>query len=87
MRRDAYGAALVPGRNVDKVDVAAGMRQAAKSGYKSPYEQMVVEYALMRHARGEEAGAERTWISYYPRNLTSWYMILAAAVAASDSED
>lgn len=38
-------------------------------------------YALQRHQRGEEDGAQRTWLSYYPHDLTSWYRILAAALA------
>ncbi len=75
---------LVPGHTVDRVDVAAGMEFAAKLGYNGPTAQMIVEYALMRHARGEEAGAQRTWLSYFPRDLTSWTAILARAITAAD---
>jgi hypothetical protein len=78
MRRDACGAALVPGYNVDIVDVAAGMEQAATFGYDSPEHRMVVEYALMRQARGEEYGAERSALSG-GIDLTSWYAIKSAA--------
>lgn len=74
---------LVPGVNVDRVDVAAGIAQARGLGYAAPEELMVIEYALMRHARGEEDGAERTIISHRI-DFTSWRMILAAAVAASE---
>jgi len=44
---------------------------------------MVVQYALLRWARGEEAGAEATWRRYFPRDFTSWWVILAAAIAAA----
>ena len=71
---------LKTGVNVDAVDIAAGIAQAKAIGYYSGEELMVVEYALRRHARGEEDGAVRTWVSYYPNNLAAWYMILAVAV-------
>jgi hypothetical protein len=76
-----HGEFLVPGYNVDKVDVAAGQRRAAQSGYGSPEHQMVVEYALWRHARGEEDGAQKSALSG-GIDLGSWYAILAAAIAA-----
>lgn len=72
---------LVPGVNVDRVNVAAGMRRAAEVGYSDATAQMVAEYALRRHARGEEDGAERTWLRQYPRDLTSWRIALAHALA------
>jgi hypothetical protein len=75
---------LVPGTNVDRVDVAAGLKKAAELGYDDPMAQMVAEYALMRHRRGEEDGAERTWLSEYPHDLTSWKAILASAVTAAN---
>lgn len=75
---------LIPGVNVDHVDIAAGLCQAAKLGYDDAIAQMVTMYALQRHQRGEEDGAQRTWLSYYPSDLTSWYMILAAAVSAGE---
>jgi hypothetical protein len=43
---------------------------------------MVVEYALMRHRRGEEAGAEATALSH-GIDLTSWKVILSAAIVAA----
>jgi hypothetical protein len=74
---------LIPGVNVDRVDVAAGVKMAAQLGYGDPTAQMVAEFALMRHRRGEEEGAERTWLSEYPRDLTSWKAILAHALASA----
>lgn len=80
--RDLYGRPLQPGVNVDTVNVAAGMQQAARFGYSDASSQTVVEYALMRHRRGEEDGAQRTALSH-GIDLTSWYAILAVAVTSS----
>jgi hypothetical protein len=68
--------------NLDPIDVAAGLRLAAAWGYDDGESQMVIEYALMRHRRGEEAGAERTALSH-GIDFTSWRACLAAAMAAS----
>lgn len=70
-----------PGYNVDQVDVDAGLELARQFGYDSAEHQMVAEYALMRHARGEEDGAEKSALSG-GIDLTSWHAIRAAAVAA-----
>lgn len=78
---------LIPGVNVDRVDIAAGLRQAAKLGYDDATAQMVATYALQRHQRGEEEGAQKTWVHQYPRDLTSWYVIVAAAVAAAEASE
>jgi hypothetical protein len=78
------GVPLVPGYNVDRVDVAAGMARGVILNYRSPEHQMVIEYALMRHARGEEDGAERSALSG-GINFTSWRVILAAAVASAET--
>ena len=75
------GSPLTPGVNVDPVDVAAGVRAAATIGYDDGNAQMVAEHALLRHRRGEEESAQRLWLSEYPRDLTSWYVILAHACA------
>lgn len=75
---------LIPDVNVDRVDVEAGLRKAAELGYDDPVARMVAEYALMRHRRGEEEGAERSWLAQFPRDLTSWKVILASAVAEAD---
>jgi hypothetical protein len=83
MRRDACGNRLVPGYNVDKVNIAAGLALAARFGYDSAEHQMVVTYALQRQVRGEEAGAERTALSG-GIDLTSWYAIKAEAIVAAN---
>lgn len=77
---------LITGVNVDPVDVAAGLTKAVELGYTDKQDRMVIEYALMRHRRGEEEGARSTWVSYYPRDLTSWSAILAAAITAGTSK-
>ena len=82
---DSTGAPLVPGYNVDRVDAAAGLAQAKSMGYTSANAEMVVGYALRRHRDGEEDGARRTALSG-GIDLTSWYAILAAALAAAAQE-
>lgn len=76
---------LAAGVNVDHVDIAAGVAFAAELGFAARTDAVVVTYALQRHQRGEEAGAERTWLSYFPHDLTSWRMILARAVTAGSA--
>lgn len=76
---------LIPGVNVDRVDVGAGLQLAAQIGYDDPTAQIVAEYALMRHGRGEEEGARRSWLSEYPHDLTSWLRILAHARGSAES--
>lgn len=85
MTRDFCGNPLVPGVNVDKVDIAAGLDAGTEMGFDSAEDEMVTEYALARWARGEEAGAEATWLRYHPHDLTSWRVILAAAVASANA--
>ena len=79
------GRPLEPGVNVDKVDVAAGLAEGVRAGYGSGEHQMVVEYALMRWARGEEDGALVTFLSGGV-DLTSAYRIVAAACVAGSAE-
>ena len=74
------GKPLIPGYNVDYVDLDAGLNKAREIGYSDANSLMVVEYALMRHKRAEEEGAQRTALSG-GIDLTSWCMILAAARA------
>lgn len=76
------GEPLTPGVNVDRVDVEAGLREARAAGYGNSEHQMVVEYALMRWARGEEEGAVASFLSGGV-DLTSAYRIVAAACAAA----
>lgn len=86
MRRDACGNRLVPGHNVDKVDIAAGLALAVRFGYDSAEHQMVVTYALQRRARGEEHGAEQSALSGGV-DLTSWYAIKAEAIVAAEAKE
>jgi hypothetical protein len=76
---------LVTGYNVDAINVAAGVAEAKACGYDDPHTLYVIEYALMRWARGEEEAAQRgaTDSSFYGVNMISWYRILAAAQAAA----
>jgi len=76
----------IPGHNVDKVDVAAGLRELKECGYDDPKTVMVIEYALMRWARGEEAAAQKGAIdrSFHGINLTCWIRVIAAARAHAD---
>lgn len=50
---------LIPGVNVDRIDIAAGMRELAACGYHEAETQMVITYALQRWQRGEEEAAQR----------------------------
>ena len=81
------GSPLVPGHNVDALDVAAGMRELAACGYNDERTAMVIEYALRRWARGEEAQADRGAIdkSFHGIDLTSWRRVLAAAMAGAQT--
>jgi hypothetical protein len=74
---------LIPGHNVDKVNVEAGLRELAACGYDDPHTKAVIEYALTRHGRGEEEAAQRGAIdkSFHGISLTCWYRVLAAARA------
>lgn len=78
---------LIPGHNVDRIDVAAGLRELSAAGYAHPYTKMVIEHALMRWQRGEEEQAERGAIdqSFHGIDLTSWRRVLAAARASAES--
>ena len=78
---------LVPGYNVNKVDVAAGIQELKECGYDEPETKMVIEHALMRWSRGEEEAAERGAIdkTFYGISVTCWRRVLAAAVCAGES--
>jgi sugar phosphate isomerase/epimerase len=80
------GAKLIPGHNLDRVDVAAGLKALKDCGYDDMHTVMVIEHALMRWARGEEDAAERGAVdrSFYGIDLTSWYRVIAAARAAGE---
>lgn len=76
----------VPGHNVDRIDVAAGMRELAATGWDDPHTTMVIEHSLTLWARGEEDSAQRKAIdsSFHGIDLTSWLRVLAAAMAAAE---
>lgn len=85
MARDMFGDPLTPGVNVDRIDVSAGLRELRRCGYEDSHTVTVIEYALQRWARGEEAAAQRGAIdsNFHGIDLTSWYRVLAAAQAAA----
>ena len=76
----------VPGYNVDRIDIAAGLRELKACGYEEPHTVMVIEYALQRWARGEEEAAQKGAIdrSFHGINLTCWMRVLAAARAQGE---
>ena len=75
----------VPGVNVDKINVDAGMAELKKIGYVAPRTVMVIEHALNLWRRGEEDKAERNAIdqNFYGIDFTSWRRVLAAAMAGA----
>lgn len=77
---------LSPGHNVDRINVAAGISELIACGYCDANTTLVVEYALMRWSRGEEAQAERgaTDQGFHGIDFISWRRVLAAACAAGD---
>lgn len=84
--RTIDGSPLVPGVNVDRIDVAAGLRELVACGYDDLHTVVVIDYALRRWARGEEEQAQRGAIdkSFHGIDLTSWLRVLAAARAAAE---
>ena len=86
MRYDINGNPLRPGHNVDRIDIAAGLRELVAAGWDDPYTTEVIAYALRRWARGEEAAAERGAIDrdFHGIDFTSWRRVLAAAVASAE---
>jgi hypothetical protein len=86
MPRDMHGGRLVRGVNVDRVDIAAGLKQAARLGYTSPEHREVITYALRRWARGEEPGAEQT-IKSGGVDWAQWRIVLAAAAASAEQAE
>ena len=74
---------LIAGHNVDRIDVAAGLRELAACGYHEAETTMVIDYALNRWARGEEEAAARGAIDrdFHGIALICWYRVLGAAMA------
>lgn len=87
MRAHSFTGLLKPGLNLDRVDIAAGVRELIASGYPETEVErhMVIQYALQRWARGEEVAAERGAIDqgFYGIPLTCWRRVLATAIAAA----
>lgn len=81
-------AALTPGHNVDKIDIAAGLRELSECGWPdepaNAATRMVIQYALQRWQRGEEEQAERGAIdqTFHGIPFTCWRRVLAAAISA-----
>lgn len=77
---------LIPGHNVDRIDVNAGLRELTACGYDEPHTIAVIEYALQRWARGEEEQAQRGAIdkNFHGIDLTSWTRVIAAARARAE---
>ena len=75
----------IPGYNVDRINVAAGLRELDACGYTDTKTVMVIEHALMRWARGEEEQAQKGAIdrSFCGINMTCWLRVLAAAMAGA----
>ncbi len=73
----------IPGHDVDRVDIAAGLRELEACGYAEAKTVAVIEYALRRWARGEEEQARKGAIdrSFHGINLTCWLRVLSAAMA------
>lgn len=76
---------LIPGYNVDVLDVASGLNELVKCGYRGTKTKTVIEYALNRWVRGEEECAERGAIdqNFHGISPTCWYRVLAAAMAGA----
>ena len=82
-------ARLTPGVNLDRIDVAAGMRALHECGYDSMETRMVIQHALQRWARGEEEAAQRGAIdrNFHGITLTCWIRVLASARAAAEMSE
>jgi hypothetical protein len=76
---------MIPGVNVDRLDIDAGMRMACDLAYNDEREQMLIHYGLLRWAKGEEEQADKLvteGIGGIKVTFLNWRMILAAARAA-----
>jgi len=75
---------LVPGHNVDQLDIRAGLEELKLCGYTELETVQVIQYAMLRWRRGEEEAAERGAINteFHGISMTCWRRVLAAAMAA-----
>ena len=78
----------IPGHDVDRVDVAAGIAELKEMGFTEPETLMVIQHALMRWARGEEEAAKRGAIdkTFHGISFTCWLRVLAAARASAEEK-
>lgn len=76
---------LIPGRNVDRLDIGAGLLELTECGYNDHETNMIIEYALIRWMRGEEDAAERGAVdhNFFGVSITVWRRVLSAAMAAA----
>ena len=80
---------LVPGVNVDRLDINAGMRELSACGWPANEAnvetRVVIHYSLCRWARGEEEAAQRGAIdkAFHGIPITCWLRVLAAAMAGA----
>lgn len=77
---------LSPGHNVDRVDIVSGLRELHECGVPDPKTACVIEYALVRWARGEEKEAQKMALdqTFHGVDLICWTRVLAAARAAAE---
>jgi len=71
---------LVPGVNVDPVDIEAGLVLANSLGYRTNGEISTVYRCLSMWAEGEEAKADSLFAQTFRHELTVWRRILAHAI-------
>lgn len=85
MRRDFNGNKLVPGHNVDALNIDSGMVEA-KHIFRDAEDKgnmlMLADYCLSRWAKGEELLADKTAVDM-GMDFTVWRRILAAARAGA----
>jgi hypothetical protein len=76
---------LISGHNVDRVDVEAGLKELKNCGYNEPETLVVIEYALNRWKRGEEAAAEKgaTDKTFHGIDPICWARVIASAISAA----
>jgi hypothetical protein len=79
---------LKTGHNVDKINVANGLKELTNCGYDSPETVMVIDYCLVRWARGEEVEAQKQAIdkSFHGIEFICWIRVLAAAIELHDTD-
>lgn len=72
---------LIPGHNVDRLNIEAGLRELEACGYHEMETREVITYAFQRWQRGEEVRAQcaATDKSFHGIDFTCWLRVLAAA--------